>query len=60
MVINSKLNYWLTSTHHKEIDAEGMYLPASTDTNVSDELGSYLLTLEGVVEVKQVKEKQKP
>ncbi len=52
MLIKSESNLWLTSAHHVSIDPDGAYLPSGVVT-VSDELGAYLVTLDGVSEVKQ-------
>lgn len=56
MLIKSNANYWFTATHHSSIDKEGFYLPSGVNTSVSDELGAYLITLEGVMEIKEIKE----
>jgi len=52
MIVKSSINYWLTSANHSSVEAEGMYLPSGLELEIEDELGMYLLTLEGIAEVK--------
>ena len=53
IVKSTNYNFWLTSAHNSSIDTEGLYLPSDLEIEVNDEFGNYLLTLDGIVEVKE-------